>query len=184
MEHEMLTCIHMQPFILLFQSCGLAHSAERDELAARLRADVCTEEGGHGRRVLDGNLQEQIHLQPADPRSGRNNRIHVLFASHLYVRDHDFCEKANLMLLITCQEVSPPFQAHESAQHYQRRTSTRTPSSSIGHQKCRNRPSERRETAFFDTKRRSLPRSEREGGKDGGRVQDFIVGTLRSDRWI
>lgn len=51
------------------------------------------------------------------------------------------------------------FQSHESAQLHQRRTSTRTPSSSICHPKCRNRPSERRETAFFDTKRRNLRRA-------------------------
>ena len=57
--------------MFLFQCGGLAYSTERDELPARLRADVGVEEGGHGQRVLHGHLQEQIHLQPAHPRSGR-----------------------------------------------------------------------------------------------------------------
>ena len=56
---------------MCFQCCGLANSAERDEFSARLREDVGVEEGGHGRRVFLEDLQEQIHLQPANPRSGR-----------------------------------------------------------------------------------------------------------------
>ena len=173
---------------MLFQCCGLAYSTERDELPARLRADVGAEEGGHGRRVLHGNLQEQIHLQPAHPRSGRKeNRLCALNFSlcplylihfRLCIRrqkrtnDFDFTMDGCVNSMISYLPSQFQFQAHESARlHHQRRTWTRTPSSSICHPKCRNRPpSERRETAFFDTKRRNLRRGGRRSRTGGCKI--------------
>ena len=95
------------------------------------------------------------------PSFRERNRLHALMNSfETTLRVETINRNSCCNMTISCKSIS--ISCARSAQlHHRRRTLTRTPSSSIGHPKCRNRPSERRETAFFDTKRRNL---RREGG--------------------